>query len=360
MRVLLAPNPFKHCLRAAQVAGHLAHGFRAAGWQVDALPLADGGPGTLDAVQAALGGQRRYARVADALGRPIRAAWLKLGRLAVIESAEAIGLERLGARRAPLEASTEGLGQMLLAVQRAGCKEAWVGLGGSATTDGGTGLARALGWRFVDAEGRDLSRGGASLASLAKVLRPKKKLLRLKVRVLCDVRNPLTGPRGAARVFGPQKGASVAQVRRLELGLRRLARLHRPTLARQAGAGAAGGAAYGSLAFADAGLRPGAETLLQLTRFQARLRRADLVVTGEGRLDAQTLQGKLPAVVLAAARKAGKACALVAGEVRGSAQAWQRRGALAALALRRPGFSRQRSIREAPKLLRDFARRLGA
>jgi glycerate kinase len=357
-RVLIAPNPFKHCLSGPQVAAALARGFRRAHWQVDALPLADGGPGTLDALQAALGGKRRRARVKDALGRRVSAAWLKLGPLAIIESAQAIGLERLGQRRRPLLASSEGLGQLLLAAQRAGCREAWVGLGGSASTDGGTGMARALGWIFQDAEGQELAPGGGSLAALAQVQAPAQRL-RLKVRVLCDVQNPLYGAQGAAWIFGPQKGADRAQILVLEKGLRRLAQLHAAPRARQAGAGAAGGLGYGLMAFAGARLRPGAEALLRLTGFAARLRRADLVVSGEGRLDAQTWQGKLPARVLAAARKAGKPCVLVVGELQGTKEAWKRRGAKDVVALRQGAMSQRKAMKDAEELLAKSALRLG-
>ncbi len=356
-RVLIAPNPFKHCLSGPQVAQALARGFRAAGWQADELPLADGGPGTLDAVQAALGGQRRYAVVKNALGRPLRAAWLKLGRLAVIESAEVIGLEKQGKKLQPLKASGEGLGQLLLAAKRAGCREAWIGLGGTATTDGGTGLARALGWRFLDDEGRDLPPGGGELIRLARVLRGK--ALGMKVRGLCDVRNPLYGSRGAAVVFGPQKGATRAQVRRLDLGLRRLAQKVSLARARQAGSGAAGGLGYGLQVFAGGRLQAGADSLLKLAGFAKRLRRADLVVTGEGRLDAQTLQGKLPGQVLKAAKKAGKACVLVAGEAQGSKQGWNKRGAAAVLALRQGRVTRKQAMRHAATLLQRLALNLG-
>jgi glycerate kinase len=357
MRVLIAPNPFKHCLSAAQVAEALAKGFRATGCQVDEMPLADGGPGTLDAVQAALGGQRRYARVQDALGRWVRAAWLKLGRLAVIESAEAIGLERLGRKRSPLKAGSEGLGQLLLAAQKAGCKEAWVGLGGSASTDGGSGMARALGWHFLDEAGREVAPGGGELRRLAAVKRGPR--LRIKVFGLCDVRNPLSGTQGAAHIFGPQKGASRAQVRHLDAGLKRLASLTAPKLARQAGAGAAGGLGFGLLAFAQGRLRPGADSLLKLAGFAARLGKADLVITGEGRLDSQTLQGKLPGQVLNAAKKAGKACVLVAGEAQGSPRAWKKRGAAAVLALRQGRITKAQALKQAPVLLRRLAQGLG-
>ncbi len=359
MRVLIAPNPFKHCLSAKSVAVHLGRGFRAAGWQVDLLPLADGGPGTLDAVQAALGGQRRRARVLDALGRPCSAAWLKVGRIAVIESAQAIGLERLGRRRAPLRASSEGLGQLLLAAQRAGCREAWIGLGGSASTDGGTGLARILGWRFLDARGRELGPGGGGLSALAQTIPPKQRMLTMKLRAWVDVTNPLNGPRGAARVFGPQKGATARQVRSLQAGLTRLSRFGATAMARRPGAGAAGGLGYGLLVFAGAGLESGADALLKLSRFEVRLRAADLVVCGEGRLDAQSLQGKLPARVAAAARRAGRPCALVVGQRQGSLEAWHRLGVRAVVELALSAGSVRAAMLDTPHWLRQAGRILG-
>ena len=360
MRVLIAPNPYKHCLSAKRVAQHLGRGFRASGWQVDLLPLADGGPGTLDALQTALGGERHVARVHDALGRPCRAAWLKVGRLAVIESAEAIGLEKLGRRRDALRASSEGLGELLLAAQKAGCREAWVGLGGSATTDGGTGMARAIGWSFFDAKGKDLAPGGAALRALHQVRKPAKPLLRMRIRALHDVKNPMTGPQGSAKVFAPQKGASPAQVRTLGLGLQRLATLLGASRAKRQGAGAAGGLGFGLSLFTGSRLQSGAWALLCLTGFRERLAKADLVVTGEGRLDAQTLGGKLPARILATAKRAGKPSALVVGHRLGGLAPWQRLGALAIVDLSAAAGSVARAMREAPQRLEAAGRLLGS
>ncbi|HTB33817.1 MAG TPA: glycerate kinase, partial [bacterium] len=237
MRVLLAPNAFKGTLSAQAAAAALAQGLRGArpAWALDRLPLADGGPGTLAALQAALGGRLRTVAVEDALGRQRRARWLDLHRgLAVVESAQALGLEWIEpGRRDALAASSEGLGRLLLAVAAAGKREVLLGLGGSASTDGGSGAARALGWRFLGRGGQDLEPGGGALAGLWAVLSPRQaRLGRLKLRVLCDVDAPLSGVHGAARVYSPQKGASPAGVRRLELGLRRLAACSAPALAK--------------------------------------------------------------------------------------------------------------------------------
>jgi glycerate kinase len=331
MRVLLAPNAFKGTISAQSAAEALAQGLRRArpGWTLDPLPLADGGPGTLEALRPALGGRLRAASVEDALGRKRRAWWLDLPRgLAVVESAQALGLERIKAgERDALAAGSEGLGRLLLAVAEAGKREVLLGLGGTASTDGGSGAARALGWRFLDRSGQDLRPGGGSLAGLWAVLSPRRaRLGRMKLTVLCDVDAPLAGPRGAARTYGPQKGADASAVRRLERGLRRLAACVSPDSAAVPGAGAAGGLGFGLMAFAGAELRPGAEVLLKLCGFAGRLRRAQVLVTGEGRLDAQSLQGKLPAAVAAAAGDAGRPCLAVVGRCDLKPAAWRRAG----------------------------------
>lgn len=332
LRILLAFNPFKGTLSAAQAGAAVAQGLRSArpGLHVDVLASADGGPGTLAALRAARGGRLRRLRVPGPLGRPVDAAWLDLGVEAVIESAQAVGLERVApGRRDALASHSEGLGWLLRAAARAGKRRAYVGLGGTACTDGGAGMAKVLGWRLEDAQGRALAPGGGALQGLRKMHRPQRMVLgRMQVLGLCDVDAPLFGPRGAAHVYAPQKGATPAQVRRLDAGLRRLARVADHGLARVPGAGAAGGLGFGLMAFAGARLLPGAATLLALAGLEARLRRADLVITGEGRLDRQSLQGKLPVVVAAAARRLGRPCVALCGRV-----------ALASAALRKAGFS---------------------
>ena len=255
------------------------------------MPLADGGPGTLEALHAALGGEVKRRRVRGPLGAPVTAKWLKLpGRLAVIESAQAIGLERVPShQRDAMKASSFGLGELMLAAVRAGCRELWIGLGGSATTDAGMGMALALG----------------SPSALKGV----------RVRVLCDVDNPLYGPQGAAYVFAPQKGANPSQVKALDVRLRAAARLMPKGLPQRPGAGAAGGLGAGLMAFAQAKLMPGAATLMRLCQFESKLKQADWVVSGEGNFDSQSLRGKLPVVIARAAARARKRCTLVCGRI---------------------------------------------
>ena len=359
-RVLVAPNPYRGTLDAVEAAAALARGLRRAGLRPRVLPLADGGPGTLAALRAALGGRPRRARVAGPLGSPVEAVWLDLpGGLAVVESAQAIGLHLTPPpRRGALAASTEGLGQLLLAVAAAGKRKVLLGLGGSASSDGGVGLARALGWRFEDAAGEALAPGGGALRGLARLRRPRRRVLgALRIEALCDVSAPLYGPRGAARVYAPQKGATPAQVRVLDAGLRRLAALAGTALAREPGSGAAGGLGFGLGAFAGARLRPGSEALMDWCGLETALERADLLVTGEGCLDAQSLQGKLPAALAARARAQGKPCVAVVGRCELGERAWRRAGFSAVVEApgRSPAAAARALERAAARMVGTFA-----
>jgi len=322
LRVLIAPDSFKGSLSATAVAAALAAGWLAVrpGDQVTRLPLADGGEGTLDVLAAAVPGARWHrARVTGPGGAPVTSRWLELpGGTSVTELARSSGLPLL-ARPDPMGAQTTGLGEVLGRALDAGADRILVGLGGSAATDGGTGALAALGARFLDAAGRPLPPGGETLATLARA-----DLGRLRpppaggVTCLTDVTAPLLGPRGAAAVFGPQKGADGAQVARLETGLARLAALLRGDPAAP-GAGAAGGTGYGLAAAWGAALTPGAPELSRLAGLDRALAGADLVITGEGRFDATSLTGKTSGTVLAAAAAAGVPVALVVGQMSGAA-----------------------------------------
>jgi glycerate kinase len=322
VRILVAPQEYKGTLTATEAAQALATGLRRADAtvEVDLLPMSDGGPGFLDALDVALDARRIACTVRDPLLRTVEGAFLLApGGLAVVEAAQANGLLRLAeAERDALRATTEGVGDLLLAAASAGAARAVVGVGGSATTDGGSGMARALGARFLDAAGRDLLPGGVELASLERIeWRAPASLAGLPIVVATDVTNPLTGPEGAAVVYGPQKGASADDVATLDLALRRFAGVIRRDLGIDVehllGAGAAGGLAAGLVAFLGAELRSGFDVVAEASRLEPRLRDADLVVTGEGRFDSQSLSGKTTGRLLGLASAAQRPCAVIAG-----------------------------------------------
>jgi glycerate kinase len=320
LRVLIAPDSFKGTLTSVEVARALAAGWRRArpGDELRLAPLADGGEGTLVAIEAAGGWQRREALVHDPLGRPIRAAWLASdgGAAAVVEMAAASGLSRVAAgERDAMRATSAGTGELLVAVLDAGIRDVVLGIGGSATTDGGAGLLRALGAVIDEDGGR-----GASAVDLAGL---DQRLTATRLRVACDVTNPLLGPDGAAAVYGPQKGASAIDVGVLDARLARLADALEAASGRREratpGAGAAGGVGFALLCLADRfaslALLPGIDLVLEAAGFDAALADADLVITGEGRIDAQTAFGKTALGVARRAQAAGRPCIAVGGGV---------------------------------------------
>ncbi|MCO6010659.1 glycerate kinase [Actinoallomurus purpureus] len=319
--VVIAPDKFKGSLTAPEVAAHVAAGLRRVHPEVrlTALPVADGGDGTVDAAVAA-GFTRRRAIVSGPTGEPVTASYAVRAETAVVELAEASGLRVLpGGVRAPLTASSHGTGELIAAAVADGARHVVLGLGGSACTDGGAGMVAALGARLLDSRGRDLPPGGAALRDLDAVDTSAltDRLRGVTVVVASDVDSPLLGPDGAARVFAPQKGADPEQVQILEAGLARLDAIVRRDLGRVvaglAGAGAAGGVGFGALAFLSAQVEPGIAYLLDLLGFAAHLDGARLVVTGEGSLDAQSLRGKAPVGVARAAGRAGVPVIAVSG-----------------------------------------------
>ncbi|WP_369274353.1 glycerate kinase [Streptomyces sp. R11] len=335
-RVLIAADKFKGSLTAVQVAERVTAGLRRVvpGVQVEAMPVADGGDGTVDAAVAA-GFERREVRVAGPLGDEVTAAFALRGDTAVVEMAEASGLQRLPAGVfAPLTASTYGSGELLRAALDAGARTIVFGVGGSATTDGGAGMLSALGARFLDADGEPVPPGGGGLGDLAVAdlsgLDPR--LASVELVLASDVDNPLTGPKGAPAVYGPQKGASPDDVATLDAALAHFAKVLEESVGAEAaehaaapGAGAAGGIGYGALLL-GARFRPGIEVMLDVLGFAPALERADLVITGEGSLDEQTLHGKAPAGVAAAARAAGKEVVAVCGRLALAPEALGRAG----------------------------------
>ena len=324
MKVVVAPNAFKGSLSAPQAAAAIARGVREVFPEAEVveIPVADGGDGTLEALVTAHRGEYRPAEVEGPLGEPVQAAYglIDTGRTAVVELASASGLALLPpSRRDPRRASTYGFGQLLDAARKAGVDHVIAGIGGSATNDGGAGMAQALGYRLLDATGHDLPRGGAALLQLEQIdatgVDPGWRLL--KVDVACDVTNPLTGPEGASFVYGPQKGADRQTVRMLDGALAHLADVIERDLGKRVadipGAGAAGGTGAGLIAFLDARLMPGAALVVDASGFDRQLTGAQLVITGEGRVDSQTAYGKAPGEVARRAQAAGIPTLLIAG-----------------------------------------------
>jgi glycerate kinase len=321
--VVVAPDKFKGTLTAAQVADHLAAGLDRArpGLGVVQVPVADGGDGTVDAAEAA-GYRRIEMGVRGPTGQAATAAFAFADGIAIIEAAQASGLSVLpGGELAPLTAHSRGVGELILTAARMRAKRIVLGLGGVATTDGGSGMVRAFGARLLDASGLELPTGGGPLVQLDRLdlskLRDVAGTSGTEFVIANDVDNPLLGPHGAASVYAPQKGASPADVAVLEEGLTRWADVVEPAVGGSyrnvPGAGAAGGLGFAALAFLGAAMRPGIELMLDLISFGSHLENASLVITGEGALDTQSLHGKAPVGVAQAAAVPGVPVVAVCG-----------------------------------------------
>ena len=385
-RILICPNAFKGSLTAAEAARAIEEGiaraFEPEAGEVGAakdggtqsvetlcLPLADGGDGTLETLVEATGGRLYSARVQGPLGDPVMAAWGRLGGArsdtAIIEMAQASGLRLLRPeQRDPLRASTAGTGELMRAALEAGCTTLLVGIGGSATNDGGAGMARALGARLLDAKGHDLDPGGAALRGLARIeTDPPLLPAGVTVRVACDVDNPLCGPDGAASIYGPQKGATPAMVEELDAALAHYASLllawSGVEVLSVPGAGAAGGLGAGLMAFCGATLLPGTEMVLDATDFDAKLAECSLVFTGEGHLDGQTARGKVAAGVARRAKAAGiPVIALAGGIAPGAEERLREAGLTVALSLMEGPCSVEEAMRDGYCLLGRCAERV--
>jgi glycerate 2-kinase len=366
--VVVAPDKFKGSLGAPGVATAVADGLRAAVGGVDVRehPVADGGDGTVEAALSA-GYDRHEVRCTGPTGEPVTAALAVAGEVAVVELAEASGLRRLpGGRPAATTATSRGTGELIGAALDLGCGQVVLGIGGSACTDGGAGIVQALGGRLLDAAGAELAPGGAALAELARLdlsgFDPR--VGATSFVVASDVDNPLLGLHGAAAVYGPQKGASPADVRVLDAALTRWAAVARTATGVDAaglpGAGAAGGVGFAAVVFLGARIRSGIDYLLDLLQVRAAVQGARLVVTGEGSLDDQTLRGKAPAGVAAAARAAGATCVAVAGRSTLDPSALEEAGIARAYVLSDLEPDPERSMREPAPLLRALASRIAA
>jgi glycerate kinase len=327
MRIVIAPNAFKGSFSALEAAEAIGEGVRVAAPDADLVlvPIADGGDGTVDALIAATRGERRSLRVRGPLGDPVDADYglIDGGSTAVIEMAKAAGLSLVPiGKRDPRVTTTYGVGELLQHAYDGGARHFIVGIGGSATNDGGAGMAQALGYHLLDESGHELPPGGLALRRLARIhtggVHADWKAA--GVDVACDVTNPLTGPSGASAVYGPQKGASPEMVAELDAALAHFAEVIRRDLGVDVeplpGAGAAGGLGAGLVAFTGARLRPGAEMVMEALHLDERLQGANLVITGEGRLDSQTARfGKGPAAVARHARNAGIPVVAIGGSV---------------------------------------------
>jgi glycerate 2-kinase len=374
MRILIAPDKFKGSLSARQVAENIALGIRDVipDAQIEIAPVADGGEGTAEVIHDSLGGEWVTCAAHDALGGEIEAryVWISDQGAAVMEMSEAAGMRRLkDGVRDIMCASTFGVGEMLLDATKEGAREIIVGLGGSATNDGGFGMARALGFRFFDERHKEIEKT-VDLISVARIeapveggvspgmtpgSQPARLPLQMKIVAACDVRNPLLGQHGATRTFGPQKGATPKQLEILERALTRLA----DTVTRELGcdfrnnpgAGAAGGLGFGLMNFCSAQLQPGFDVVADAVELEEKIKSADVVITGEGKLDSQTLEGKAPAGVARLARKFGRRVFAVVGRAAPDQQVREMFNGV---------YELGGSIPQAKELLREQARELGS
>jgi glycerate kinase len=377
VKIVVALDKFKGSLtapRACEIVRSAIHSVHP-GVTVVAKPMADGGDGTAEVLHAVLGGQRITREVTGPIpGMRVNASylWLERDRMAVVDMASASGLAHLTLpQRDPLRATTFGTGELIGDSVARGARRILLGVGGSATVDGGVGAAMALGWQFVDAQDRPVGLGGRELERILKIEDPKsdteldeEDFLNSSLEVLCDVNNPLCGEYGAAHVFGPQKGATPEVVEQLDAALRHLAKLVKEQLGKDIadvpGAGAAGGLAFGALAFMDAKLIPGVEAVAEAIGLDAEIADADWVVTGEGCFDEQSLRGKVVSGITKLARKHAVKVAVIAGSVQVPEIAWRREGIEVALSAMPPGMPLDEAMASAEKLLAFSARQLAA
>jgi glycerate 2-kinase len=362
MKILIAPDKFKGSLDAREVADNIATGLRAVlpEASIETMPVADGGEGTADVIRQACGGEQLKCAAHDALGREVEATyvWLADRATAVMEMSAAAGMWRVAPpERDLLRADTFGVGQMIRDASGRGAKEILIGLGGSATNDGGFGMAQALGFRFLANEHEVETPG--ELVNVARIEKPKWSLSGTIVAAV-DVRNPLLGPRGATRTFGPQKGGTQEQLEILERALKQLAHVVAHDLGCDfrdtPGAGAAGGLGFGLMSFCGAKMKSGFDVVAEFIGLRAAIANADVVITGEGRLDEQSLEGKAPAGVARLAREAGKRVFAIVGSASDAPAV--RAPFDAILVLAQPPITPAESIARAPELLRERAREL--
>jgi glycerate 2-kinase len=384
VKILIAPDKFKGALNARDVAKNIAEGLHEVlpNAEIEIAPMADGGEGSAEAICEARSGSWLKCKAHDPIGREIEAryAWIEDGKLAVMEMSEASGMRRLSENeRDPIRATTFGVGEMILDAKNRDAHEIIIGLGGSATNDSGWGMARALGYRFFS-NARELKEDVSELRNLTKIevpvpanarpartvspasskMQPTRLPPQLKITAAVDVRNPLLGDNGATQVFGPQKGASNDELKVLEQALTRLANVVAEDFGfdyrDKPGAGAAGGLGFGLMSFCGATIRPGFDVVSEAVGLESKMKYADVVITGEGSLDRQTLEGKTPAGIARLARKLGKKVFAIVGRNKGDRQVDELFDEVYELA--RPDMSEKEQMKRAGELLREKARDL--
>ena len=363
MRILIAPDKFKGALSAVQVAEAISAGLRDVlpEAEIDIVPMADGGEGTAEVISQALGGSWLKCKAHDPLGREIEAryGWIDNRKLAVMEMSEAAGMRRLKPNELnPEVATTSGVGEIILDAGNRGAEEIIIGLGGSATNDGGFGMARALGFRFFMGERLECSKH-SSLQNLKRIEKPQDLNLP-QVIAAVDVKNSLLGKNGATRVFGPQKGVTPDKIDILERALTKLADVVTQQFGfdyrNEPGAGAAGGLGFGLMSFCGAKIHPGFDVAAEAVALESKMKEVDLVITGEGSLDRQTLEGKTPAGVARLARKLGKRVFAMVGRASEDGEPRQLFDGVYQNA--RPGMTTEENMKRAPEILRENARQL--
>jgi len=370
MNILIAPDSFKDCMSAAEVSGALRKGILKVlkDATIQQVPLADGGEGTVEAVIQATGGSRITLKVNDPLMREVESFYgiTGDGNTAVIEMAAASGLELLSpGERNPWLTTTYGTGQLMLDAAGRGCSRVMVGIGGSATNDGGAGMATALGYRFLDGTGLPIKAGGGGLAGLHRIdaRGADPRIKQAEILVACDVTNPLTGPRGASFTYGPQKGADQEMVERLDVNLAHYANIIRSQMERDIaevpGAGAAGGLGAGLMVFADAKLGNGFEMIAETVQLREKIEQADLVITGEGRMDHQTPYGKTPYGVAQMARNLGKPVIGIAGSLEAGSEVLYQHGFNLLLPIQERPLDLSEALERAGELLVRTGERIG-
>lgn len=366
MKIIIAPDSFKGSLASHQVCAAIEKGIKKADPSIDiiSIPMADGGEGTVDALMDSLGGYKVVVEVKDPLFRKIKAQYglTDEGKTAVIEMASASGLALLSnSERNPMKTTTYGTGELIRDALERGCRSFIIGIGGSATNDGGVGMAAALGARFYDRDGNAIELTGGGLLKLDSIdlseMDPR--VGESRFRVFCDVDNPLYGPQGAAYVYGKQKGADAAMTEKLDMGLRRLSEIIQRDLNKNVahipGAGAAGGLGAGLMAFLDAKLEKGIDLLMETIGFEERIKGADLIITGEGRMDHQTKYGKTISGIIKAAQKQGIPVVGICGSIGEGVEELYSEGLNSVFSIVNRPMSLQKSMEETSELLASTA-----